>query len=148
MLNYEPTLTLPLTPPPRAIPAIDVRAHYTLPGGLFIVVVVHQCRQLPSTPSRGWLLIGAACRQLHPHHCRPPPPQPHQQRCPHRLTSSSSPPCNESPMAPSWTSMRRQRPPSRSDVTSAAPACTPLVVIQAHCASAVVTTATMPRSPL
>ena len=44
--------------------------------------------------------------------------------------------------------MRRQRPPSRSDVTSAAPARAPLVVIRAHCASAIVATATMPWSPL
>ena len=90
-----------LHPPPRAIPAVDVRAHYTLPGGLLIVVVVHQRRHCPSpppsTPSRGWLLIGATCRHLHPHHCRPPPPQPHQRRRPHRLTSFSSPPCNDPP---------------------------------------------------
>ena len=72
MLNYEPTLSL--HPPPRAIPAVVVRAHYALPGGLVIVVVVHQrCHRLPpppsppSSPSRGWLLLGAACRHRHPH---------------------------------------------------------------------------------
>ena len=99
MLNYEPTL--PLHPPPRAIPAVDVRAHYTLPGGLVIVVVVHQRRHRPppppSLPSRGWLLLGAACRHHHPHHCRPLPTQPHQRRRPRCLASSSSPPCNPPP---------------------------------------------------
>ena len=69
--------------------------------------------------------------------CNDPPP----------VAVALSPP-SQSPMAPSWTSMRRQRPPSRSDVTSAAPARAPLVVIRAHCASAIVVTATMPRSPL
>ena len=153
-----------LHPPPRAIPAVDVRAHYTLPGGLFIVVIVHQRHHCPppppSSPSRGWLLLGAVCRHLHPHHCCPPPTQPHQRRRPHRLASFSSPPCDppplavtlsppsQSPMAPSWTGMRRQRPPSRSNIASAAPARDPLVVIRAHCASAAVTTAAMPRSPL
>jgi hypothetical protein len=88
---YEPTLSL--HPPPRAIPAVVVRAHYALPGGLVIVVVVHQrCHRPPLSPSRGWLLLGAACRQGHPHHCRPPPMQPHQRRRPCRFASSSSPP--------------------------------------------------------
>jgi hypothetical protein len=154
-----------LHPSPRAIPAVDVRAHYTLPGGLFIVAVVHQRRHRPPPPpslsSRGWLLLGAACRHLHPHHCRPRPTQPYQRRRPHRLASSSSPPCDppppvafalsppsQSPMALSWTGMRCQCPPSRSNVASAAPARTPLVVIRAHCASAVIMTATIPRSPL
>jgi hypothetical protein len=94
MLNYEPTL--PLHPPPRAIPAVVVRAHYTLPGGLVIVVVVHQRRHRPpppppSSPSRGWLLLGAVCRHRHPHHFRLAPTQPHQRWCPRCLTSSSSP---------------------------------------------------------
>ena len=152
-----------LHPPPRAIPAVDVRAHYTIHGGLFIVVVVHQSRHHPppppSSPSRGWLLLGAACRNLHPRHCCPPLTQHHQRRRPHCLASSSSPPCDPPPiavalsplsqshMAPSWTGMWCQRPPSWSDVASAARA--PLVVIRAHCASAAVTTAAiMPRSPL
>ena len=99
MLNYEPTL--PLHPPPRAIPTVDVRAHYTLPDGLVIVVVVHQHHHRPppppSSPSRGWLLLGAACRHRHPHHCRPPPTQPHQRRRPRRLASSSPPPCDPHP---------------------------------------------------
>ena len=99
MLNYEPTL--PLHPPPRAIPTVDVRAHYTLPDGLVIVVVVHQHHHRPppppSSPSRGWLLLGAACRHRHPHHCRPPPTQPHQRRRPRRLASSSSHPCDPPP---------------------------------------------------
>jgi hypothetical protein len=60
MLNYEPTLTLPLTPP---------TTHYTLPGGLVIIVVVHQRRHRPplppSSPSRGWLLLSAACRHTY-----------------------------------------------------------------------------------
>jgi len=133
-----------LHPSPRAIPAVDVRAHYTLPGGLFIVAVVHQRRHRPPPPpslsSRGWLLLGAACRHLHPHHCRPRPTQPYQRRRPHRLASSPPP--------PSWTGMRCQCPLSRSNVASAAPARTPLVVIRAHCASAVIMTATIPRSPL
>jgi hypothetical protein len=157
MLNYEPTLSL--HPPPRAIPAVVVRAHYALPGGLVIVVVVHQrCHRPPSSPSRGWLLLGAACRHRHPHHCRPPPMQPHQRRRPRRFASSSSPPAippppvavapsppSRSPMALSWTGMRRRCPPSRSDAASAAPARAPLVGIRAHCASAAVTTAAMPR---
>ena len=87
-----------LYPPPQAIPAVGVRAHYTLPGSLFIVVVVHQRRHHPplppSSPSRGWLLLGAACRHLHPHHCCPPLTQHHQRQRPKRLTSSSSPPCD------------------------------------------------------
>ena len=140
MLNYEPTLSL--HPPPRAIPAVVVRAHYALPGGLVIVVVVHQrCHRLPpppSSPSRGWLLLGAACRHRHLRHCRPPPMQPHQRRRPRRFASSFSPPeiplppvavapspPSRSPMAPSWTGMRRRRPPSRSDAASAAPARAP-----------------------
>jgi hypothetical protein len=36
--------------------------------------------------------------------------------------------------------------PSRSDVSSAAPACTPLIRGRAHCTSAAVTAAAMPRS--
>jgi hypothetical protein len=101
MLNYEPT-SLSLHPPPRAIPAVVVRAHYALPGGLVIVVVVHQrCHRPPSSPSRGWLLLGAACRHRHPHHCRPPPMQPHQRRRPRRFASSSSPPAIPPPPLPS-----------------------------------------------
>ena len=163
MLNYEPTLSL--HPPPRAIPAVVVRAHYALPGGLVIVVVVHQrCHRLPpppSSPSRGWLLLGAACRHRHLRHCRPPPMQPHQRRRPRRFASSFSPPeiplppvavapspPSRSPMAPSWTGMQRRHPPSWSDAASAAPARAPLVGIRAHCASAAVTTAAMPRFPL
>jgi hypothetical protein len=99
MLNFNPHYHL--HPPPRAIPAVDVRAHYTLPGGLFIVVVVHQRRHRPPppplSPSWGWLLLGATCRHLHPRHCRPPPTQPHQRRRPRRLASSSSPPCDPPP---------------------------------------------------
>ena len=94
MLSYEPTL--PLHPPPQAIPAVNARAHYTLPGGLVIVVIVHQRRHRPppppSLPSRGWLLHGAACCHHHPHHCRPPLTQTHQRRRPCCLASSSSPP--------------------------------------------------------
>jgi hypothetical protein len=82
-----------LHPPPRAISAVDVRAHYTLPGGLFIVVVVHQRRHRPppppSLPSQGWLLLGAACPHLHPHHWRPPPPHPTNDGVP---TASPHPP--------------------------------------------------------
>ena len=59
---YEPTL--PLKPPQRAITAIVVRAHYIQTGGLVIVVVVHHRRHRPPppppSPSRGWLLLGAA----------------------------------------------------------------------------------------
>jgi hypothetical protein len=163
MLNYEPTLSL--HPQPRAIPAVVVRAHYALHGGLVIVVVIHQrCHRPPpppSLPTRGWLLLGAACRHHHPHHCRPPPTQPHQRRCLCRLASSSSPPCDppppvavapsppsRSPMALSWTGMQHRCPPSRSDAASAAPARTPLIGIWAHCASAAVTTAAMLRFPL
>ena len=156
MLNYEPTLSL--HPPPRAIPAVVVRAHYALPGGLVIVVVVHHRRHRlpppPSSPSRGWLLLGAACRHRHPHPSRPTPPQPYQRRRPRRFASSSShpeiplPPVavapSRSPMAPSWTGMQRRHPPSWSDAASAAPARAPLVGIRAHCASA----AAMPRFPL
>jgi len=154
-----------LHPPPRAIPAVDVRAHYTLHGGLFIVVVVHQSRHHPPppplSPSRGWLLLGAACRHHHLHHCRPPPMQPHQRRRPRLFALSSSPPeiplppvavapspPSRSPMAPSWTGMQRRHPPSWSNAAIAAPARAPLVGIRAHCASAAVTTAAMPPFPL
>jgi hypothetical protein len=107
------------------------------------------------------LLLGAACRHRHPHHGRSPPTQPHQRQRPCRLTLSSSTPCDHpppvavapsppsrSPMAPSWTGMRRRCPSSRSDAASAAPTRAPLVGIRAHCASALVTTAAMPWSPL
>ena len=69
--------------------------------------------------------------------CDPPPP----------VAVAPSPP-SRSPMAPSWTGMRRRHPPSWSDAASAAPARAPLVGIRAHCASAAVTTAAMPRFPL
>ena len=101
MLNMNPHYHYP---PPRAIPAIVVRAHYTL-WRLVIVVVVHQrCYRPPpppSSPSRGWLLLGAAFGHRHPHHCRPPPTQPHQRRRPRRLASSSSPPAIPTPPLPS-----------------------------------------------
>jgi hypothetical protein len=74
---------------------------------------------------------------------RPPPPL----RPPPPVAIAPSPP-SRSPMALSWTCMRHQCPPSRSDSASAAPARTPLVGIRAHCASAAVTTAAMPRFPL
>jgi hypothetical protein len=99
MLNYDPTL--PHSPPPRAIPDVIVRAHYTLPGGLGIVAAVHQRRHRPppppSSPSRGWLLLGDTCRHHHSHHCRPPPTQPHQHRRLCCLASSSSPPATPPP---------------------------------------------------
>jgi hypothetical protein len=130
---------------------------------LVIVVVVHQRRHRlpppPSLPSRGWLLLGAACRHRHPHHCRPPPTQPHQRRCPRRLASSSPPaippppvavapsPPSQLPMAPLWTSMRRQCSLSRCDAASAAPVRTPLIGIRANCTSAAFANAAMPRSP-
>jgi hypothetical protein len=156
---YEPILPLTLPPPSQAITAVVVRAHYIITVGLVIVVVVHQRRHHPplapsstSSPSRGWLLHGAACRHRHPRHCRSPPTQPHQRRLPRRLASSSFPPCDPPP--------RRRRalsalsiahgaiidrhvapmlPPSRSDAASAAPARAPLVGIRTHCASAAVT---------
>ena len=65
-------------------------------------------------------MLGAACRHLHPHHCRPPPTQPHQRWRPCRLASFSSPPCDPPPvavapsppsrlpMAPSLTGMWRR----------------------------------------
>jgi hypothetical protein len=137
--------------PPRAITANVVRAHYIQTGGLVIVVVVHQRRHrpplLPSSPSRGWLLLGAACRHRHPHHCvhrRHNPtnneitttsPRPHP---PLRPPPPQSP---SRPLRPLDRPWRRQRqcPPSRSDAASAAPARAPLVGIRAHCASAAVT---------
>ena len=154
MLNYEPIF--PLHPPPRAIPAVVVRTHYTLPGGLVIVVIVHQHWHCPppppSSPSQG--LVVAWCR-LPPQSRNPtndgvptasprPPPPP---AIPPPVAVAPSPP-SRSPMALSWTGMRRRCPPSRSDAASAAPARAPLVGIRAHCASAAVTTAAMPRFPL
>ncbi len=155
-MRYEPTLPLTLPPPSRAITAIVARAHCITTGGLVIVVVEHQRRHHPprppsltSSPSRGWLLHGAACHHRHPHHCRPPPTQPHQRWRPCRLASFSSPPCDPPPvavapsppsrlpMAPSLTGMWRRcaLPPG----PSAAPARAPLVGIRTHCASAAVT---------
>ena len=74
---------------------------------------------------------------------RPPPPP----AIPPPVAVAPSPP-SRSPMAPSWTGMQRRHPPSWSDAASAAPARAPLVGIRAHCASAAVTTAAMPRFPL
>jgi hypothetical protein len=109
-----------LHPPPRAIPAVDVRAHYTLPGGLFIVVVVHQRRHRPppppSSPSRGWLLLGAACRHLHPHHYRPPLPQvtPPTTASPPPHLILLPPPCDPPPVDVALS------PPSQSPITHGA----------------------------
>ena len=46
----------------------------------------------PSSPSWGWLLLGAACRHCHPHPCRLPPPQPYQRRNQSRLAPVLLPP--------------------------------------------------------
>jgi hypothetical protein len=155
MLNYEPTL--PLHPPPRAIPAVVFRAYYTLPGGLVIIVVVHQrrhcchhgvgCCLVPPTATVILTIVvhrqrnptnnGVPAASPHPHPpCNPPPP----------IAVAPSPP-SQSPMAPLWTGMRRQFPLSSSDAASAAPARAPLIGIRAKCASAAVTNAAMPWSP-
>ena len=102
------------------------------PAATFILTIVVHRRRNPTND-------GVPTASPH----SPPPPA----MTPPPVAVALSPP-SQSPMALSWTGMRRQRPPSRSDVTSAAPARAPLVVIRAHCASAVVATATMPRSPL
>ena len=101
------------------------------PAATFILTIVVHRRRNPTNDGVPTAL---------PH--SPPPPV-----IPPPLAVTLSPP-SQSPMAPSWTGMRRQRPPSRSNIASAAPARDPLVVIRAHCASAAVTTAAMPRSPL
>ena len=108
-------------------------------------LVVAWCR-LPPPSSSPWSFTANATppttTSLPPHlvlhhPLRPPPP----------VAVAPSPP-SRSPMAPSWTGMRRRCPSSRSDAASAAPTRAPLVGIRAHCASALVTTAAMPWSPL
>ena len=108
----------------------------------------------PSSPSWGWLLLGAACHHCHPHPCRLPPPQPYQRRI-----SAASPPFSSSPPSPSHLLRPLGHPwrhlgPAcgvdalRYDAASAAPAHSPLVERRDNFASAAVTAATMPRSPL
>ena len=119
-----------MIPLPIATPATSHPRHRRQgpldPGGLFIVIVVvvhhrHHCMPPPPvTITWGWLLLGAACRHRHPHPCSPTLPQPYQrrnQRCltpflPPPVAVAPSPP-SRSPMAPSWTGMRRRRPPVR-----------------------------------
>jgi hypothetical protein len=77
--------------------------HYTPHHPLHTTWRSRRHRRRPPTPSSSATaaivtitgLVVAWCRlppHLHPHHCRPPPTQPHQRRHPRRLTSSSSPP--------------------------------------------------------
>ena len=89
-------------------------------SSLSSIIAVIVCHRRPS-PSWGWLLLGAACRHRHPHPCSPTLPQPNQRRNQRRLPPvllpppvavTPSPP-SRSPMAPSWTGMRRRRPPVR-----------------------------------
>ena len=100
----------------------------------------------------GWLLLGAACRHRHPHPCQLPPPQPYLRRNQARLAPILLPPPSPSrplhPLdcpAPSWTGMRRQRPPVQRGECCSRPH--PLVETRENCASTAITAATMPRSP-
>ena len=104
--------------PPRAITAVVVRAHYIQTGGLIIVVVVHQCRHCPppppSSPSRGWLLLGATCRHRHPHHCV------HCRRNPTNNEITATLPCHHPPLQPPPTVAVAPSPLSRSPMVPSA----------------------------
>ena len=92
------------------------------------------------------ILILVVHRRRNPTNDSVPAALPCPSRDPHPPVKVAPSPPSRSPMAPSWTGMRRQRP--WSDGVSATPARAPLVGRRAHCASAAVTTAAMPRSPL
>jgi len=99
-------------------------------------------------------LLGAACRHRHHHHCCPTPPQPYQRRNRCRLTPVLLPPPSPSrPLRPLNRPWHHLGPACGVDTlwydaASAAPACAPLFERWDNCASAAVTAAAMPRSPL
>ena len=102
MSNYEPTI--PLTPPTTHEPSPPSSS------GPTITWRSRRRRRRPSPSSSSsataaivtimghgvgcCLLLGAACRHRHPHHCHPPSQKIHQRRRPRRIASSSPPPCD------------------------------------------------------
>ena len=158
MLNYEPTL--PLHPPP---PTTHYLAVLSSSSSSTNANIVRHCRHHRHHRVGCCLVPPAATPTSSP--LSSTADQPHQQWRPRRFSSSFSPPGDPPPPRcrrafsalsiahgavrhASWTGMRRRCPPSRSDASSAAPARAPLVGIWAHCTSATVTTAAMPRFPL
>ena len=107
-------------------------------------LVVAWCRLIPSSSSP----LSSTADATPPTTASPPPRRVLPPRDPPPPVAVAPSPPSRSPMEPSWTGMRRQCPPSRSDAASAALARAPLVGRRAHCTSAAVTTAAMPRSPL
>jgi len=99
-------------------------------------------------------LLGAACRHRHPHPCSPTLPQPYQRRNQRRLTPVLLPPHSQSRLLRPLDRPWRHLGPACGvdalwyDAASAAPARAPLFERRDNCASAAVTTAAMPRSPL
>ena len=146
MLNYEPTL--PLHPPP---PTTHYLAVSSSSSSSTNAVIVRHCRHRRHhgvgcclvPPAATYILTIVVHRRRNPTNDGIPAasPRPLPPPCdPHPLVAAAPSPPSQSPsMAPSWSGMRRQCPPSRSDAASAAPARTPLVGIWAHCASAAVT---------
>ena len=99
-------------------------------------------------------MLGAACCHRHPHPCSSTLPQPYQQRNQRRLTPVLLPPHSQSRLLRPLDRPWRHLGPACGvdalwyDAASAAPARAPLFERRDNCASAAVTTAAMPRSPL
>ena len=152
-------IPLPIATPATSHPRPPPRQGPLDPGGLFIVIVVvvhHRRHCMPPPPVTIMGLVVAWCR------LPPPSSSSLSSNAAATLpTTESTPPHPRSPPPPSPSRPLRplDRPwrhlgPAcgvdglRYDAASAAPAHAPLFERRDNCASAVVTTAAMPRSPL